>query len=93
MLRCASFFAGVGGIDKGFEQTGFFKTVYANEFDPYPAATFQRNFEIAVDCRDIHEVKSSEIPDLPVFRVRRSVSQDTERASRMKKDGELFFLN
>ena len=31
-LRCASFFAGVGGIDLGFEQTGAFKTVYANEF-------------------------------------------------------------
>ncbi|MDO5125759.1 MAG: hypothetical protein Q4D35_05215, partial [Ruminococcus sp.] len=25
-LKCASFFAGVGGIDMGFEQTKFFKT-------------------------------------------------------------------
>ena len=31
----ASFFAGVGGIDLGFEETGFFETVYANEFDIY----------------------------------------------------------
>ena len=27
-LKCASFFAGVGGIDMGFEQTKFFKTVF-----------------------------------------------------------------
>ena len=26
MFRCASFFAGVGGIDYGFESTGAFKT-------------------------------------------------------------------
>lgn len=31
-MRCASFFAGVGGIDLGFEQVGF-KTIYANEID------------------------------------------------------------
>lgn len=42
-LLCASFFAGVGGIDLGFEMTHCFKTVYANEFDSYPAATFELN--------------------------------------------------
>ena len=39
MWKCASFFAGVGGIDLGFEQTGYFETIYANEFDKYPAET------------------------------------------------------
>ena len=28
-----SFFAGVGGIDLGFEDAGEYRTVYANEFD------------------------------------------------------------
>ena len=46
MLRCASFFAGVGGIDYGFEQTGVFETVYANEFDSYPAKTFELNYKM-----------------------------------------------
>ncbi len=67
MLKCASFFAGVGGIDKGFEDTGYFKTVYANEFDPYPVKTFEKNFKIKVDCRDIHDVKTDEIPDFDVM--------------------------
>lgn len=40
-LKCASFFAGVGGIDIGFENTGAFEVVYANELDPYPAKTFK----------------------------------------------------
>ena len=35
MYSIASFFAGVGGIDLGFEQTGGFQTIYANEFDKY----------------------------------------------------------
>ena len=51
----------------GFESTGFFKTVYANEFDPYPVETFEQNFDVKVDCRDIHEVKASEIPDFDVM--------------------------
>ena len=67
MFRCASFFAGVGGIDYGFESTGAFKTIYANEIDPYPAKTFELNFDIKVDVRDIHEVKSEEIPDFDIM--------------------------
>ena len=67
MLKCASFFAGVGGIDLGFEETGYFETIYANEFDPYPVKTFEENFDLKVDCRDIREVKEDEIPDFDVM--------------------------
>lgn len=63
-LTIASFFAGVGGIDLGFEKTGFFKSVYANEFDPYPIQTYELNFDIKVDGRDIHEVMPNDIPDV-----------------------------
>lgn len=66
-LKCASFFAGVGGIDKGFELTDFFETIYANEIDPYPVKTFELNFDTKVDCRDINIVKASEIPDFDVM--------------------------
>lgn len=67
MLRCASFFAGVGGIDKGFEKNKLFKVVYANEFDPYPVRTYELNSKLKVDCRDIREVKAKEIPDFDVL--------------------------
>ena len=40
-LKCASFFAGVGGIDLGFEQTGAFEVIYANEFDPFAVKTIR----------------------------------------------------
>ncbi len=66
-LRCASFFAGVGGIDRGFEDTGFFETVYANELDSYPVQTFELNFNMKVDCRDIHNVMTDELPDFDVM--------------------------
>ena len=61
-------FAGVGGIDLGFEESGGFKTVYANEFDSYPSKTFELNFpDVKVDVRDIREVKSDEIPEFDVM--------------------------
>ena len=66
-LKLASFFAGVGGIDIGFESTGSFETTYANEIDSYPAKTFEKNFNIKVDCRDIHEVQPDDIPDVDVI--------------------------
>lgn len=65
-LTCASFFAGVGGIDLGFEKVGF-KTVYANEFDPIPKITFEENFDTPIDCRDINIVTNREIPNFNIM--------------------------
>lgn len=63
----ASFFAGVGGIDLGFEQTKHFKTIFANEFDPYPSDTFASNFpHVNLVVEDIHNVKVEDIPDVDV---------------------------
>lgn len=66
MFRCASFFAGVGGIDLGFGQAGF-DVVYANEICEKASLTFNQNHEIELDTRDIREVPSSEIPDFDVM--------------------------
>ena len=63
----ASFFAGVGGIDMGFEQTGRVRTIYANEFDEYPAKTFEMNFQVKVDTRSICDVKPCEVPDADII--------------------------
>lgn len=66
--RCASFFAGVGGIDKGFELAGF-KTVFANEIDKYAAKTYQENFpDVNLQVRDINKLdEKKDIPDFDVL--------------------------
>lgn len=64
---CASFFAGVGGIDKGFEMAGF-ETIYANEFDKNAATTFKANFpNVHLDVCDIKNLDESK--DIPKFDV------------------------
>lgn len=64
-LKCASFFAGVGGIDKGFEMAGF-ETIYANEFDKNAATTFKANFpNVKIDVCDIRDLNESK--DIPNF--------------------------
>ena len=65
-LTCASFFAGVGGIDLAFESEGF-KVVYANEMDKWAVKTYQANSNLKVDARDINEVKNTEIPPFHVL--------------------------
>ena len=74
MLKCASFFAGVGGIDIGFEGFGneksdTFEVIYANELDPYPVKTYELNSSIKVDQRDIRRAAeaAATIPDFDVL--------------------------
>ena len=62
IFTCDSFFAGVGGIDKGFELTGHFTTIYANEFDKNACKTFETNFPIKCDDRDINVVSEKDVP-------------------------------
>ena len=63
-----AFFAGVGGIELGFEQTGKLRIVYANEFDKNARTTYAlNNPDIPLDGRDIHDVKTDEIPDCDVM--------------------------
>lgn len=69
--RCASFFAGVGGIDIGFEGFGnnrsdTFDIVYANEIDEYPIRTYELNSNLRVDHRDIRDVVE-DMDSIPPF--------------------------
>lgn len=61
-ISLLSFFAGVGGIDLGFQQAGDFKVIYANEFDKYAKQTFEANFNLEVDPRDLRDVPEDEVP-------------------------------
>ena len=66
MIKHASFFAGVGGIDLGFKQAGF-DIVFANEFDPNACKTFQTNFNTKLDSRSILDLPTDNIPDFDVM--------------------------
>lgn len=65
-MKCASFFAGVGGIDLAFEQAGF-ETIYANEIDKNAVETFKANHTATIDNRSIVDVPTEEIPDFDIM--------------------------
>lgn len=65
-LTVASFFAGVGGIDLGFERAGF-KVIWANEFDKHAAKTYALNHRSTLVAKDIREVEAKDIPDFDVM--------------------------
>ena len=67
MYKIASLFAGVGGIDLGFELTGKFKTIYANEFDKNARITYSENFSSNLDPRDIRDVDPDDLPDVDLI--------------------------
>lgn len=63
--KIASFFAGVGGIDLAFENLG--EIVYVNEYNKNAVKTYEKNFDIKVDDRDIRIVEESEIPEFDIM--------------------------
>lgn len=67
-LKADAFFAGVGGIELGFTETGKVEIIYANEFDKNAQITYELNHpETLLDKRDIREIKASEIPDCDII--------------------------
>lgn len=66
-MRVCSLFSGIGGIDLGFQQSGF-DIVWANEFDKDAATTYRHNFgnDFLVE-KDIRKVKTEEIPNFDVL--------------------------
>jgi len=64
--KAISLFAGVGGLDIGFEQTGKVKTLWANEFDKNASITFQKNHNINLLVDDIHNVDKETLPKVDI---------------------------
>lgn len=66
-MNVVSFFAGCGGLDLGFERAGF-RVVWANEFEPSVHATYERNHQGTILCKeDITSVNPKEVPDCDGF--------------------------
>lgn len=61
--RTVDLFAGVGGIRLGFEKFGF-TTVFANDFEPKCADTYDKNFKTTkLVVEDITKISTNDIPD------------------------------
>jgi len=68
MITFAEFFAGVGGFRLGLESLGFFKCLFANDFDSHCEKIYNLNFkEPKLTCSDIHALKPQDIPDVDLF--------------------------
>ncbi|WP_405298662.1 DNA cytosine methyltransferase [Methanobrevibacter sp.] len=67
MMKIASFFAGCGGLDLGFENAGF-DIIWANEFDKTICPTYVYNHpNVALNNSDIRTLSSDDIPDCDGF--------------------------
>jgi len=66
-MKVASFFAGCGGLDLGFEQAGF-NVIWANDFDGSVEETYLHNHpQTQFVLGDINSIKPEEIPDCDGF--------------------------
>ena len=66
-LKLGSLFAGIGGIDLGFAQSGV-SCVWANEINVFSAQTYKNNFTNAqLNIDDIKKIKSKDIPDINIL--------------------------
>jgi DNA (cytosine-5)-methyltransferase 1 len=62
-MKIVSLFSGCGGLDLGFEKSGF-DIIWANEYDKTIWETFEKNFpKTKLNKKSIVEVESSEVPD------------------------------
>ena len=64
--KVAGLFAGVGGIELGFEKAGF-QPVIANEIDEKASCTYRLNHKHPLITRDIAKLESSELPKVDVL--------------------------
>jgi DNA (cytosine-5)-methyltransferase 1 len=65
-LTLVDLFSGCGGMTRGFEDSGAFRSVFAVEFDRDAAATYAANFGDHVACGPIEDVASFPAADVVI---------------------------
>ncbi|MFF5818809.1 DNA cytosine methyltransferase [Lysinibacillus capsici] len=66
MYTVGSLFAGIGGIDKGFELAGA-NIIWANEIDKNAAITYRANFNHVLIEDDIRNLSGNDMPDVDIL--------------------------
>jgi DNA (cytosine-5)-methyltransferase 1 len=66
VLTLVDLFAGCGGMTRGFEDSGAFRSVFAVEFDRDAAATYAANFGEHVACGPIEDVAAFPAADVVI---------------------------
>ncbi len=65
-MRVVSFFSGIGGLDKGFEDAGY-NVIWANDFDKYAVETYRANYENEIVLGDINAIPLDDIPNCEIL--------------------------
>ena len=65
-MKVVSLFSGLGGLDKGFMDTGY-DIIWANDFDRFAVQTYRANFGDHIVPGDINEISLEDIPDCDVL--------------------------
>ena len=60
-LKILSLFAGAGGMDLGFKNSGF-EIIWANDIDPDSVKTYRKNIGDHIVLGDIEKIKTDKIP-------------------------------
>ncbi len=93
-MKIVSFFSGSGGLDLGFEKSGF-DIIWANEYDKTIWETYEKNHpNTKLDRRSIVDIESHEVPDCDGI-IGGPPCQSWSEAGSLKgiddKRGQLFF--
>lgn len=65
-MKVLSLFSGIGGLDAGFEKSGF-EIVWANDFDKYAVKTYSENYKCPVFLNDINDISLDTLPEFDVL--------------------------
>lgn len=66
MYKVGGLFSGVGGIELGFQKSGF-EITWANEYDKNACKTYRANFNHTLYQDDIHNLKGKDLPKIDVL--------------------------
>lgn len=67
MYTVGGLFSGVGGIELGFERTGKFKVLWANENDKYACRTYRENHNHKLFEKSIYDLSAYELDPIDIL--------------------------